>query len=419
MLRAYFGKVAGGDVGVESIFRQGSTFWFTVKVAIGEATTSAPTHEPLIQVTSEDLAPVRWAKILLAEDNVLNQQVAMELLAQAGFETDLAENGQIATQKVIENDYDLVLMDMQMPVMDGVTAAREIRGQFAELPILAMTANAMTQDRELCLEAGMNDHIAKPIDPNILLSKLVEWLPHREVTEVPEVESPIVSEPAVQKSNVDPLQNVDGLDINAGLRNVANNREFYERLIRQVVTGPEAQTVQTVQTLIQKEDYEAAERCAHSLKGVAGTIGAIELQAEARKLELAIQSNNDIDTSLQAVDRELTKLLASINALLPAESTSDQQPVGDEDISIDSGVLPEFIAALEEKKRVWEELSETQSINDIEAFATDIKEIAEKYTHAPLTQWAETLADQAGMFDLDNMSQTLSDFPGFIENLHS
>ncbi len=115
--------------------------------------------------------------MLLVEDNDINQEVAIGLLEDAAIQVDLAENGEIAVRMAQENDYDAVLMDMQMPVMDGIEATRAIRSdpRLQDLPIIAMTANAMAIDREKCLEAGMNDHIGKPIDPDQLFSVLLRW----------------------------------------------------------------------------------------------------------------------------------------------------------------------------------------------------------------------------------------------------
>ena len=120
---------------------------------------------------------MRGARILLVEDNEINQEVAMGQLEDAEAFVDLAENGEVALRMIRDNDYDVVLMDMQMPVMDGVEATRIIRSnpRFENLPIIAMTANAMASDRMLCLEAGMNDHIAKPIDPDQLFGVLLRW----------------------------------------------------------------------------------------------------------------------------------------------------------------------------------------------------------------------------------------------------
>ena len=117
------------------------------------------------------------------EDNEINQDVAVGLLESAGLACEIAENGEIAVRKIRDHEYDVVLMDMQMPVMDGIEATREIRSdpRLRNLPIIAMTANAMATDREKCLDAGMNDHIGKPIDPDQLFSVLLRWAGRRDV----------------------------------------------------------------------------------------------------------------------------------------------------------------------------------------------------------------------------------------------
>ncbi|WP_374262102.1 response regulator, partial [Zoogloea sp.] len=162
-----------------------------------------------------DLAPIAGARILLVEDNELNQHVATEMLSQAGLEVDVAENGAVALEQVARHDYALVLMDMQMPVMDGLTATREIRRQpdLAWLPIVAMTANAMSGDRDRCLAAGMQDHIAKPIDPAQLWSVLRRWIAPRQVPAP--MRPPAAPAPA---GALPTLRDIEGLDVAAGVR---------------------------------------------------------------------------------------------------------------------------------------------------------------------------------------------------------
>ena len=135
-------------------------------------------HETVQAGPSFDIDRMRGARILLVEDNEINQEVAMGQLEDAEAFVDLAENGEVALRMIRDNEYDVVLMDMQMPVMDGIEATRIIRSnpRFETLPIIAMTANAMASDRMLCLEAGMNDHIAKPIDPDQLFGVLLRWI---------------------------------------------------------------------------------------------------------------------------------------------------------------------------------------------------------------------------------------------------
>ena len=178
----HLATLMGGNVGVASDPGIGSTFWFTVKVDKGSDIKvpsnikQSPSKEELLKTLVHRF---RGAKILLAEDDAFNQEVAIELLGQAGLMVDVVENGKQAVEHVITGNYALVLMDMQMPEMDGLEATRCIRKlpDKSEIPILAMTANAFEDDKLQCLEAGMNDHITKPVDPEKLYETLVNWLP--------------------------------------------------------------------------------------------------------------------------------------------------------------------------------------------------------------------------------------------------
>ena len=160
-------ELMGGTVGAQSRAGAGSTFWFTARLGLGAPSVGAP-----------DMAAIKGARILLVEDNDINQLVACDMLQDAGFVVDLADNGQIALDRIAQAQYDLVLMDMQMPVMDGITATAAIRAmqQHRNLPIVAVTANVMPQDRQKCMAAGMNDFLAKPIEPQELWDMLGKWL---------------------------------------------------------------------------------------------------------------------------------------------------------------------------------------------------------------------------------------------------
>ena len=183
-------ELMGGQAGVQSRFGHGSTFWFTVRLGISqtkprelELPPSADLrHRRALAVDGGDVAATgRVARILLVEDNDINQIVAREILQDAGFVVEVADNGLIGLEMVQRGGWDLVLMDMQMPVMDGIAATLEIRklAGFAALPIIAMTANAMQRDRDRCREAGMNDYVVKPIDPSQLCSVLHKWIPSK------------------------------------------------------------------------------------------------------------------------------------------------------------------------------------------------------------------------------------------------
>jgi two-component system, sensor histidine kinase and response regulator len=173
-------QLMGGQVGVESRFGEGSTFWFTIRAGVAHHTGhTVPAGlmslgEPLDMVLP---ASAEGTRVLLVEDNEINQLVAQEILRDAGYIVEVAENGQIAVDMVQQREWDLVLMDMQMPVMDGLEATACIRklANRAGLPIIAMTANAMQRDRDRCLAAGMNDFVTKPVDPEELFKVLMKW----------------------------------------------------------------------------------------------------------------------------------------------------------------------------------------------------------------------------------------------------
>jgi len=274
-----------------------------------------------------NMAAIRGARVLLVDDNDLNQQVGSELLTGAGMVVEVANNGQIALDMLARAPYDVVLMDMQMPVMDGLTATRLLRGnpQWAELPVLAMTANAMARDRDRCLEAGMNGHLAKPIDPNELFASLLRWVKPRAVAqENPATALAIAtSEPAPDLAPCpDALQRIDGLDVKAGLRRVLDKRPAYESLLRKFVAG-QAVAVQTARAALAAHQPDNAQRAMHTLKGTAATIGAGPLAELARAAEQAIGQNapmNTLEALLQPVDTACKDLVAALQmALVPED----------------------------------------------------------------------------------------------------
>ncbi|MEN9904301.1 MAG: hypothetical protein RLZZ555_866, partial [Pseudomonadota bacterium] len=261
------------------------------------------------------------ARALLVEDNELNQEVASEFLRMLGLEVDLASNGAVAVQKVQQQAYDVVLMDMQMPVMDGLSATRAIRQLtgMEELPILAMTANAMAQDRERCIEAGMNDHIAKPIDVQDLVDKLHRWV--RSAADRP---------PAVVTARPQPtepgwfgaLAEIDGLDARQGLSLVLGREALYRDVLSRFVSSQRGQAEAIVQALADGRRDEAR-RMAHTVKGLAAQIGALPLTEQAAQLEAALRDGTlDPAPLLAGMAAALTGLIDSIAARLPPAPAS-------------------------------------------------------------------------------------------------
>ncbi|MCK6685371.1 MAG: response regulator [Thermoanaerobaculia bacterium] len=275
---------------------------------------------------------IKGARVLLVEDNDLNQQVALELLTEAGLVTDLAENGRIALSMLEEKPYDVVLMDMQMPVMDGIEATKRIRKdpKFSDLPILAMTANAMAGDRDLCLAAGMNGHIAKPIDPEALVNVLLAWIKPDPRREVPVEAEKAKSVGTLEPGEGDPLSAIAGLDVAGGLRRVLGKRESYEKLLKKFATG-QSGSIRAYRESLAAEDHELARRTAHNIKGIAGTVGAEKLRALAAQLEHAAAAGKkvaDVAGWIEEAAVEEECLFAAIRKALPDEVPAAQEPLG-------------------------------------------------------------------------------------------
>ncbi|MBP7203732.1 MAG: PAS domain S-box protein [Propionivibrio sp.] len=244
-----------------------------------------------------ELEAIAGAHALVVEDNEINQDVAYGLLRLFGLEVDIAENGEVALAMIANRPggqpYDIVFLDMQMPVMDGLSAARAIRGQpqHADLPLVAMTANALAGDRERCLQAGMNDHIAKPIDPAELRAKLLQWVKvhepravRREMADTPSVE-------ASADTAIEAYGGIDGLDAAAGLRFMMGNSARYSRLLRKFAEG-NADFASRMAQAIAAADWAAAELMAHSLRGVAAQLGAAGVSSDARQLETLAKAHD-------------------------------------------------------------------------------------------------------------------------------
>ncbi|MDZ4162163.1 MAG: response regulator, partial [Burkholderiales bacterium] len=311
------------DAGIEDVLVKpvsASVLFESIARLLGPVGADAPAlaDEHLEGATFKRLSTIAGARILLVEDNELNQEVALELLREAGLVVDLAENGQVALSLLATHTYDLVLMDMQMPVMDGVTATLAIRKQpqWHTLPVLAMTANALQADRDHCLAAGMNDHIAKPIEPEDLWKALLQWIAPRQ----PASPSSPGAPEADQTVQLPPP--IDGLDMGAGLRRVLGKKVVYLALLRRFAAAQQP-TINDIGNALMANDKPTAERLAHTLKGSSGTIGATGVQRQAAQLEAAIRLGSvpeDVDTQLAALRAPLGDLLAALKGALSAET---------------------------------------------------------------------------------------------------
>ncbi|HWP12894.1 MAG TPA: response regulator, partial [Ramlibacter sp.] len=282
---------------------------------------------PEIDAAQGRLAAIRGARVLLVEDNDINQQVARELLEDAGLVVDVADNGQVALDMVQRAYYDLVFMDMQMPLMDGITATREIRkiDRLARLPIVAMTANAMEQDRRRCIEAGMNDAVIKPIDPDELWNTLLRWVRLSEPAAAGDPPAPARKTAAPAASSVPGFpQGIAGLDTALGLRRMLGKKPLYLAMLRRYVAGQKDVCAQ-IHHALAMGDMPTAERLAHTTKGVSGNVGATLIQDLAAALEQSLKEYQpplDVQQRLLELERPLATLIAALDAQLPAEPSS-------------------------------------------------------------------------------------------------
>jgi PAS domain S-box-containing protein len=270
---------------------------------------------PLANTPSQDsLIRFDGAKILLAEDNEINQQIALELLQEAGAHVDIANNGREAVDMLTAagpKAYDAVLMDLQMPELDGLEATKRIRSdpQFAVLPIIAMTAHAMSEEKEKCFAAGMVDHIAKPIEPYSMFKTIARW--------VYSTEQPAVS--VTQSDATIPV--IDGLDTASGLARVSGNRKLYLNLLRQFVDQqPDVST--RLAAALEHGDSSGVERIAHTLRGVSGNLGIIRLAPLARELE-DVRGSGEAGALAAAVQLELAHVSAELRKVLGNIETRD------------------------------------------------------------------------------------------------
>ncbi len=270
---------------------------------------------------TRDLGPLRDARVLLVEDNEMNREVALGLLEDAHLSIDFAENGEVAVRMVGTREYDAVLMDMQMPVMDGITATKAIRSnpRLGTLPIIAMTANVMATDRQKCIDAGMNDHVAKPIDPDELFAVLLRWIePHNGKRAQSDVAVPGSSPLGSATDPAAGMLTITGIDTKAALRRTGGNRLRYEALLRKFAQ-PSQGGVEEIRAALAAGDVSTAARAAHSLKGAAANLGATALAEHAAKVEQAVSGGKYVEETLDALASSFAAVVEAIRSALPAE----------------------------------------------------------------------------------------------------
>ncbi|MBF0102559.1 MAG: cache domain-containing protein [Desulfobacterales bacterium] len=268
--------------------------------------------------TPDGFDAIRGAHILLVEDNEINQEVAKELLKDEGFIISVACNGEEALNLLQQNSldhkkFDIILMDLQMPVMDGYTATQKIRELSSEqknIPIIAMTADAISGTQEKVLQAGMNGYVTKPIDPDDLFSNLMKWIKPAQ-RDLPE--------DFIKKDNFQDTQNsilnyaINGINIQLGMSRIRGNEILYRKILHQFFTDF-ANMDEQIQNALKQEDFNKAHLLAHTIKGVSGNIGALLLQNHSAKLEASIKEKNkpDIEECLSEFKITLHDIINSL-----------------------------------------------------------------------------------------------------------
>jgi PAS domain S-box-containing protein len=319
-------QLMGGAIGVDSEPGRGSEFWFTAKLQAGRAQEyTAPS--PRAEAASGDVEHMlkqrhRGARVLIADDNRINQELATELLRLVDLQVEVADNGRIAVDMARRGAYDLILMDMQMPEMDGLEATRLIRmvPELDATPIVAMTASAFGADRDACLAAGMNDHLGKPVNPAALYEKMLRWLDEsRKTPRAAPVDPP--APPAVRPGKAlatDVLDDIEALDVVRGMSLFAGQRALYMQALGCFV-DLYSDGLAAVDRFVADQPgatREAAGREIHSMGGAAAALGAIELENAAHRIDTMVRGERARQASDDALRAELGRLRTDLADLV-------------------------------------------------------------------------------------------------------
>ncbi|PWJ67716.1 Signal transduction histidine kinase [Fibrobacter sp. UWB15] len=342
------------------------------------------------------------AKILLVEDNQMNQELAVSLLNSVGLTAMIANNGKEALDMLKKDAFDLVLMDIQMPIMDGLTATREIRARedeyFKKVPILAMSARAFQKDTEECLEAGMNAHIVKPIDPTVLYEEMAKFLPvAAETPNVGNSDAPDLTQD--DKEFLAYFQKVNDFDAESGLYHVNNNRNMFLKILQGFVRDYGGNSF-NLRALIEQFHYEEATRIVHTIKGLCGTIGSNNVQKLAADLEAELEQKqcdfsvyNKFEERLRALIGDLQIVLSDIVSEQNAPVQKTQDPEAGKKLADAVKELKEAVdtCSSTQCKRILDGIENIAFEPNQEVLLHKLKELLDDYDFSEASEILETL----------------------------
>ncbi|RZM75356.1 PAS domain S-box protein [Leptolyngbya iicbica] len=396
----------GGEIRAESVAHQGTTFYVTLRLQkplLGELpvhTSDVADNQPPSLATLND--QLQGAHLLVVEDNAINQELVMALLASRGMTVVMARNGQEALEQLATDTFDAVLMDCQMPVMNGYDATRAIRQQpqFRDLPIIAMTAGALNRDRDQVFAVGMNDYLAKPFDIDRFLQTLARWI-H------PQRRHHATTTQAITALSGDHLPFIPGIDQQRGLMAVDYNAQLYRKLLQQFSQNYHnfAADFWTAQ---QSDDPTATIRCAHSLKGIAATLGIRDVQRAAQVLEQTCRDAPDpasINAHLATVINVLQPVIEKLQVLEQATPTGPPPPLD----------LADLRAQLQTLQQLLEDC-DTAAMSRLEALEPIL---ISQLQSGPLVTTLTTLQQALNSFDFETASAALARIQAHFEALAS
>ncbi len=408
-------ELMGGDVGFEGKEGKGSTFWFKAmfqKSRAGEAERNPSFYQqrnpsfyhPDIPVGYAIASPtLQTARILMAEDNIPNQKVALAIMKKFGFSADIANNGIEAVESLRKAEYNLVLMDMQMPEMDGLEATRIIRDQNSgvlnpNIPIIAMTANAAKEDRKKCAEAGMNDYISKPINPDELLAVISRYLPIN-------IQQPL--------GWGEPQHTTEIFDYQELLDRMCGNEEFIKDIIKSFPSYLNKQ-IKELKSALNEKDSEKIRLHAHTIKGMCGNMAAHRLADTARQIELAEKEGTDIVYSMTEILEQESAVLQSLFSDMFPDIFQEANPYNEaEEILTEEAKskLPELIRILEDEMTPkLDKIRDILYIDEAAAFTEELKQMAEKYHTGILAGYSKKLQDALNKYDIDKIEDIIDEF---------